>query len=32
MIYYKTNEEIELIRKSCLLVCEALTHVAKNIK
>lgn len=32
MIYYKTNEEIELIRKSCLLVCKALTHVAKNIR
>jgi methionyl aminopeptidase len=32
MIYYKTNEEIELIRKSCLLVCETLTHVAKSIR
>ncbi|MFK7808758.1 MAG: type I methionyl aminopeptidase [Saprospiraceae bacterium] len=32
MIYYKTNEEIELIRKSCLLVCKALTHVAENIR
>ena len=32
MIYYKTNEEIELIRKSCLLVCKALTHVAQNIR
>jgi methionyl aminopeptidase len=28
MIVYKTNEEIELIRESCLLVCKTLTHVA----
>jgi methionyl aminopeptidase len=28
MIVYKTEEEIELIRESCLLVCKALSHVA----
>lgn len=27
-IIYKKDEEIELIRKSCLLVCDTLTHVA----
>lgn len=32
MIYYKTTEEIELIRQSCLLVCKALTHVAELIR
>lgn len=32
MIYYKTDEEIELIRQSCLLVCKALTHVAGMIR
>ena len=32
MIFYKTDEEIELIRESCLLVCKALTHVASIIK
>ena len=32
MIFYKTDEEIELIRESCLLVCKALTHVATIIK
>jgi len=32
MIYYKTDEEIELIRQSCLLVCKALTHVASRIR
>jgi len=32
MIYYKTDEEIEFIRQSCLLVCKALTHVAGMIK
>ena len=32
MIYYKTQDEIELIRQSCLLVCKALTHVATVIK
>jgi len=29
---YKTDEEVELIRKSCLLVCKALAHVASVIK
>ena len=32
MVFYKTDEEIELIRESCLLVCKALTHVASIIK
>lgn len=32
MIYYKTEEEIALIRESCLLVCKALAHVASIIK
>lgn len=32
MIFYKTEEEIELIRQSCLLVCKALTHVAGLIR
>lgn len=32
MIYYKTDEEIELIRESCLLVCKTLAEVAKVIK
>lgn len=32
MIYYKTDEEIELIRKSCLLVCQALAEVAAALK
>ncbi len=32
MIFYKTEEEIELIRESCLLVCKALAHVASIIK
>lgn len=27
MIYYKTDEEIELIRESCLLVCKTLAEV-----
>ena len=27
-IYYKTSEEVEKIRKSCLLVCKTLAHVA----
>jgi len=31
MIYYKTNEEIELIRESSLLVAKALAEVAKVI-
>ncbi|MBK7869235.1 MAG: type I methionyl aminopeptidase [Saprospiraceae bacterium] len=28
MIFYKTDEEIELIRQSCLLVCKTLAQVA----
>lgn len=32
MIFYKTQEEIEKIRKSCLLVCHTLAEVAKNIR
>ena len=32
MIYYKTAEEIELIRQSCLLVSKTLAHVASIIK
>ena len=32
MIYYKTNEEVELIRQNCLLVCKALAEVASSIK
>lgn len=32
MVYYKTSEEIELIRQSCLLVSKTLAHVASIIK
>ncbi len=32
MVFYKTQEEIELIRKNCLLVCKALTEVASIIR
>ena len=32
MIYYKTDEEIELIRKNCLLVCEVLTYVGTALR
>lgn len=32
MIFYKTDEEIELVRESCLLVCKALAEVASIIK
>lgn len=32
MIYYKTSEEIELIRASCLIVSKALAHVASIIR
>lgn len=32
LIYYKTDEEIELIREACLLVCKVLTHVGANLK
>jgi methionyl aminopeptidase len=31
-IYYKTNEEVELIRKSCQLTCATLAEVAKHIR
>lgn len=32
MIYFKTDEEIELIRQSCLLVCDALARVAEMLR
>ncbi len=32
MIYYKTDEEIELIRQSCLLVCKTLAHVGSILR
>ncbi len=32
MIYYKTDEEIELIRQSCVLVCQTLAEVAALLK
>jgi len=32
MIYYKTDEEIEFIRENCLMVCNALTIVATELK
>jgi len=32
VVYYKTQEEIELIRASCLLVCKALAQVAGIIR
>ena len=32
MIYYKTSEDIELIRESCLLVCKALSLVGSILK
>src|SRR5690606_36124041 len=31
-MFYKTDEEIELIRESCLLVCKTLAHVASILK
>ncbi len=31
-IQYKTDEEIELVRESCLLVCKTLAHVGSIIK
>lgn len=31
-IFYKTEEEIEIIRANCLLVCKALAHVASRIR
>ena len=32
MIYYKTQEEIELIRESCHLVCKTLAQVASMLQ
>ncbi len=32
MIYYKTDEEIELIRQSALMVCKTLAHVGEMIR
>jgi methionyl aminopeptidase len=32
MIYYKTNEEIEIIRQNCLLVCKVLEYVGQTIR
>lgn len=32
MVFYKTAEEIELIRKNCILVCKALAAVAERIR
>ncbi len=32
MIFYKTKEEVELIRKSCELTCATIAEVAKHIK
>lgn len=32
LIFYKTDEEIELLRDACLLVCKVLTHVGANLK
>lgn len=32
MIFYKTDEEIELLRESCLLVSKTLAEIAKEIK
>lgn len=32
MVYYKTAEEIEFLRESCLIVCKALAHVGSIIK
>jgi len=32
MIFYKTDEEIEHIRESCLLVCKVLAHVGSIIR
>lgn len=32
MIYYKTEEEIEYIRQSCLLVCKTLSYVGSMLK
>jgi methionyl aminopeptidase len=32
VVYYKTDEEVELIRKSCLLVCDVLAYVGSIIR
>jgi methionyl aminopeptidase len=32
MVFYKTEEEIELIRENCILVCKALAVVAERIR
>ncbi len=32
LIFYKTDEEIELVREACLLVSRVLAHVGANIK
>lgn len=32
LIFYKTEEELELIREACLLVCKVLAHVGSSIK
>ena len=32
MVYYKTEEEIEVIRRNCLLVCETLALVGSELK
>ena len=31
-IIYKTDEEIEMLREACLLVCKVLTYVGENIR
>lgn len=31
-VFYKTDEEIELLREACLLVCKALAHCASRLK
>jgi methionyl aminopeptidase len=32
MMYFKTEEEIELIRQNCLLVCKVLAHVGSTLR
>jgi methionyl aminopeptidase len=32
MIFYKTNEEVEIIRENCLIVSKTLAHIASIIK
>jgi methionyl aminopeptidase len=31
-IFYKTDDEIELIRQSCIIVCKTIAHVASILK